>query len=78
MAVNLDKPHLWKDDTRASVDHYNKWFMRFAPKAFRDTRVEVTKRVEQAILDSNDMRDLSPDLLLARPGVLQTLRMSRP
>ena len=32
--------------------------------------------MERAILDSNDMRDLSPDLLLSRPGILPTLRMS--
>jgi hypothetical protein len=76
MSVNLDKPHLWKEDTQASVDHYNRWFMKFAPKAFRDTRIEVTKSVEQAIRDSNDMRDLSPELLLSRPGILPTLRMS--
>jgi len=76
MAINLDKPQRWKEDTRASVDHYNKWFMRFAPQAFRETRIEVTKKVEQAIVDSNDMRDLSPDLLLSWPGILPTLRMS--
>jgi hypothetical protein len=76
MAVNLDTPYRWKEDTQASVDHYNKWFMKFAPKAFRETRIQVTKSVEQAILDSNDMRDLSPDLLLSRPGLLPTLRMS--
>ena len=76
MAVNLDKPHLWKQDTKASVDHYNRWFMKFAPKAFRDTRIQVTRKVEKAILDSNDMRDLSPDLLGSRPEMLPTLRMS--
>ena len=76
MAVNLDKPERWKEDTRASVDHYNKWFMQFAPKAFRETRIEVTKKVEQAIINSKDMRDLSPDLLLSCPGILPTLRMS--
>jgi hypothetical protein len=76
MAVNLDKPHLWKQDTQASVDHYNKWFMRFAPRAFRNTRTTATHNVERAILDSNDMRDLSADLLLSRPGILPTLRMS--
>ena len=70
MAVNLDKPHLWKQDTQASVDLYHKWFMMFAPKAFRDTRLQVTKSVEQAILESNDMRGLSSDLLLSRPGIL--------
>jgi hypothetical protein len=76
MAVNLDKPKLWKEDTRASVDHYNQWFMKFAPKAFRETRIEVTKKVEKAVLDSKDMRDLSPEMLRAWPGVLPTLRMS--
>ena len=76
MAVNLDKPHLWKQDTQASVDHYNKWFMKFAPKAFRATRLKVTESVERAIVDSNDMRDVSPKLLLSRPGILPTLRMS--
>ena len=76
MAVNRDKPHLWKQDTQASVDHYNKWFMKFAPRAFRDSRTKVTKIVEKAILDSNDMRNLSADLLVAYPEVLPTLRMS--
>jgi hypothetical protein len=35
MPINADKPHLWKADTRASVDQFNQWFMRFAPKAYR-------------------------------------------
>ena len=76
MSVNLDKPHLWKKDTQDSVDYYNRWFMEFAPKAFRDTRIEVTQKVEQSILDSNEMLDLSPDLLAEHPGILPTLRMS--
>lgn len=76
MAVNLDKPQRWKEDTKASVDHYNKWFMKFAPKAFRETRIEVTKQVEQAILDTDDMRKLTPELFLSGSPILQTLRMS--
>lgn len=75
MAVNLDKPQRWKEDTKASVNHYNKWFMKFT-KAFRDTRVEVTKHVEQAVIDTDDMRKLTPELLLSGPRILQTLRMS--
>ena len=76
MAVNLDKPGLWKQDTKSSVDHYNKWFMEFAPTAFRNTRIEVTSQVEKAIIDANDMLALSPDLLRSQPGILRTLRMS--
>ena len=50
--------------------------MDFAPDAFRTTRVETTAHVEQAILETNNMLDLSPDLLSSRPGTLPTLRMS--
>lgn len=49
MPVNLDKPHLWKADVARSVDMYNDWFMNFAPDAFRQTRVRVTKDVEAAL-----------------------------
>ena len=35
MPINADKPHLWKADTRASVDQFNQWFMKFAPKAYQ-------------------------------------------
>jgi len=76
MGVNYDKPERWKQDTLDSVDQYNSWFMAFAPDAFRTTRIETTKHVEQAILDSNNMLDLSTDLLRASPGILPTLRMS--
>jgi hypothetical protein len=37
--INADKPHLWKADIAFSVDQFNQWFIRFAPEAFRSTRV---------------------------------------
>ena len=50
MAVNLDKAYLlWKADIAKSVDMYNDWFMKFAPKAFRETRVKTSKDVEDAL-----------------------------
>ena len=75
MAVNLDKPHLWKQDTQASVDYYNKWFMKFAPKAFRETRIGVTEQVEKAVVDTDGSLGLTPDRLRLQPGILPTLRM---
>src|SRR4029077_18457822 len=57
MPINSDKPHLWKPDIQASVDQFNKWFMRFAPKAYRDTRIETTKHVEEALLHTKDLLD---------------------
>jgi hypothetical protein len=73
--INADKPHLWKADVAASVDQFNQWFMRFAPEAFRSTRVKTTEHVKAALLATDDLRELTPDRLRANPGALPTLRM---
>lgn len=75
MAVNRDKPDRWKEDVARSVDLYNEWFIKFAPKAFRDTRVKVTKDVEATLLATNNLRDVRPEILKAKPLSLPTLRM---
>jgi hypothetical protein len=75
MPVNADKPHLWKQDIAKSVDLFNRWFMKFAPKTYRNTRIRVTKEVQQALLLTRDLRELTPLLLQAHPGILPTLRM---
>lgn len=76
MPVNLDKPHLWKADVARSVDMYNDWFMRFAPQAFRTTRVQATKDVEGALHASGNLTNIKPALLRKHPEILPTLRMS--
>jgi type II restriction enzyme len=73
--INADKPHLWKADIAASVDQFNQWFMRFAPKAFRSTRVKTTEHVKAALLATDDLRNLNAATLKANPGALPTLRM---
>lgn len=76
MAVNLDKPQGWKADIAQSVDMYNDWFMRFAPKAFRETRVETTKAVEATLHATENLTNIKPAILRRHPEVLSTLRMS--
>lgn len=76
MPVNADKTHLWKADVAKSVDHYNAWFLDFAPKAYRETRKHTTQSVEAALVTTNDLRDVSPAVLRESPKVLQILRMS--
>ena len=75
MPVNADKPHLWKQDIAASVDLFNTWFMKFAPKAYRNTRLKVTRQVENALLLTDDLRGLNVALLQSQPQILPTLRM---
>lgn len=76
MAINRDKPDLWKNDISLSVDFYNDWFMNFAPQAFRDTRILTAAKVEDALIATNNLRDISPSLLKRHPDVLPILRMS--
>jgi len=76
MPVNMDKPHLWKADIGRSVDFYNDWFMRFAPKAYRDTRQETTRQVEAALRLTGNLTDISPETLSQHPEILPIFRMA--
>lgn len=76
MPINADKPHMWKADTHASVDQFNQWFLRFAPKAYRDTRKKTVESVEQGLALTKDLTIITPDVIKANPGILPTLRMS--
>lgn len=76
MPVNLHKPHKWKADIIKSVDMYNAWFMKFAPKAFRETRIETTKQVEGTLRKTKNLATVGPALIRKYPEILPTLRMS--
>ncbi len=76
MAVNRDKVDRWKSDVAASVDFYNEWFLRFAPKTFRDTRVATTHKVEQALKWTENLTNIGPDVLKQHPGIVAMLRMT--
>ena len=76
MPINLDKPQQWKADIIKSVDMYNDWFMKFAPKAFRTTRIQTTKNVEAALYSTKNITNIQPVLMRKHPEILPTLRMS--
>lgn len=76
MAVNRDKPDRWKADIAQSVDMYNNWFMEFAPRAFRETRIQTTREVTDTLKATNNLTNIRPAILRQNLGVLRTLRMS--
>lgn len=76
MGINLDKPDRWKSDIMQSVDMYNRWFMEFAPAAFRTTRIQTTKDVENALRLTGNMISIQSVILREHPEILPTLRMS--
>lgn len=76
MAVNRDKPDRWKADVVHSVDMYNDWFMKFAPKAFRETRVQTTEDVESTLRSTGNLTNIRPATMREHPEILPTLHMS--
>ena len=54
---------------------YNDWFMRFAPEAFRTTRLRATRDVEATLKATKNVTDVGVKLLKAKPSVLPSLRM---
>jgi type II restriction enzyme len=50
--------------------------LRFAPKAYRDTRKTTVESVEHGLLLTEDLTTITPSILHAHPAILQTLRMS--
>lgn len=76
MPVNRNNTDKWKEDISLSVDMYNDWFMKFAPKAYRDTRINTTKCVEDTLKATRNLRDVTPAIFRSNNTVLPTLRMS--
>lgn len=76
MPVNSDKPHLWKADVAQSVDFYNEWFLNFAPDAYRQTRIEATNDVEAALIETDNLTNIKPEVMKRRPAVINILRMT--
>ena len=74
--INANKPHRWRDDIASSVDLYNRWFLEFAPKAFRDTRAATVEEVIDVTIKTNDLLRFGTTMLYTYPGILRTFRMS--
>jgi type II restriction enzyme len=74
--INRNTPDRWKQDIIQSVDLYNSWFMEFAPRAFRETRQGTAELVGQALIATNNLVDISCEILKERPEILSILRMS--
>lgn len=50
--------------------------MKYAPKAYRDTRRKTVKSVEKGLSLTRDLTMITPELIKTNPGILPTLRMS--
>lgn len=76
MAINSEKPKLWKKDILASVDLYNQWFIEFAPRTFRTERVKATKRVLELFQKTENLQTINALTIMQNPDIITALRMS--
>ena len=74
--INANKPQRWKDDIASSVDLYNRWFLEFAPQAFRDARATTMEAVIDVMSKTNDLLRFGTSMLSTHPAILRTLRMA--
>jgi hypothetical protein len=73
--INADKPATWPANIQKSVEQYNEWFLKFAPKAFQATRAKTAGTVKNTIEASEDLAGLTIAVLRANPQILAALRM---
>ena len=71
MGVNRDKPDSWKADIARSVDMYNEWFVNFAPKTYRATRIKTTEDVKNTLAITGNLVDIKTKILRENPSILQ-------
>ena len=50
--------------------------MKFAPKAYRDTRKRTIGSVERGLAVTNDLAAVTPEAIKSLPGILSVLRMA--
>lgn len=76
MPVNSNNTSAWKEEIATSVDYYNAWFMTFAPKAYRDQRQIASIQVQDALKSTQNLRKITPQVLLEKPALVEMLRMT--
>ena len=72
---NCDKrPELWQPDIDRSVAEYNTWYLGHAPTIWADARGRAVAHAAQAMDESGDFREVTPDSLRAFPSTLTVAR----
>jgi hypothetical protein len=76
VAINSDKPKLWKKDIVLSVDLYNNWFLEFAPRTFRTERGKATEKVLDLFKKTSNLLSIDSNILRSNPELVTALRMA--
>jgi XamI restriction endonuclease len=67
-------PQLWEPDIARSVDEYNTWYLAHSPGIWADARGRAVEVAAQAMDETDNFREFTPDSLQAFPGALVVAR----
>jgi len=76
LALNRESSSRWKEDIAMSIESYNRWYMKTAPKAAGAVREEALRKTKKAFKETGNLRDLTAAEIIAHPDILAPLRMA--
>jgi hypothetical protein len=65
---------LWQPDIERSVDEYNEWYLAHSPGIWADARGRAVEVAAQAMDETDNFREVTPDSLRAFPGAVVVAR----
>lgn len=74
MSNRAKDPQLWEADIARSVDEYNTWYLAHSPGIWADARGRAVEVAAQAMDETDNFREFTPDSLRAFPGALVVAR----
>lgn len=74
MDINRKNTDHWKSDSADSVDYYNDWFLRFAPRAFKRAREQALREVRAVFDELEGQGPISAEVLLRCPRLVSVMR----
>lgn len=74
--MNKEKAaHQWEDDIQYSKQQYNEWYIRESPATYTEDFVLTSSRVESFFRLTNNLENISVQLLKEHPNLITVLRM---
>ena len=69
-------PPTWEQDSQASVQEYNSWYIEYSRTAYERARKEAKTIVTKAFTLTNSLTEITPQAIHRAPHIIKALRMT--
>ncbi len=76
MSTADESTSTWQQEAYASVTEYNNWYVQFARDAYTAARTDAANLVNQAFALTNDLTEVTPEVLTRTPQIIKVMRMT--